>query len=197
MLICVLILLQLEREAKTTLQTNQLNEEILQLNLTIRNQNEKILQLNGDILKLREDCQTFAGDKEREAKQKHEVEKKLEEATKETNKWRSDYLTLERSKSEEILKLNEDIHCFNVQLQQTLKENEQLRVEMRCKYFHDLPVCLHFHLSSLIILQNTHLRMKDEDLTHHLATGNGVENRILDGTFRLFDRVSEAPQYSR
>lgn len=121
------------------MQTNQLNEEILQLKLTIRNQNENISQLNGDIVKLREDYLTL---KNQEANQRLEITKKLEEAREETNQWRNDYLMLERSKSEEILKLNEDIDCLNVQLQQSLKENEHLRVEMRCKYFHDLPVCI-------------------------------------------------------
>ncbi len=43
-------------------------------------------------------------------------------------------------------------------------------------------------LDVITSVQNTHLRIKDEDLAHQLEAG--VENNVLDGTFRFFDRVS-------
>ena len=102
----------MQKEIETTSQTNQLNSEILQLKSTLRDQNEKILKLDGEIVTLRKDCLTSAGNlanlKEQQrylVLEKHEVEKNLEEA----NKWRSDYLLLEKKKSEEIGKLNEEI----------------------------------------------------------------------------------------
>ncbi len=48
------------------------------------------------------------------------------------------------------MKLNEDCHWYTFKLQQSTEVIDQLRDEMKCKYFHDLPVCVFSQQSSTV-----------------------------------------------
>jgi hypothetical protein len=109
-----------------------------------RDQYEKILRLNEEIVRLKHKDLLTTTELIHSKRQNEEELAKVEALQEQFNRYRSD-------KSEEIIKLNEEIEGLrrlhaetSVRLNESISDNSLLRNEMKWKYFHNLPVLLYF-----------------------------------------------------